>query len=808
MKAIGLWSGLAIGVLALAGPAAGVPEQLAYDEAGNYTETTFTNGSNLGMGFGAWDLWNTPASLGDSTAGGGGDLNSTNGYSFRFMADGLGGWCNGRRNFDGALQVDDVLSFTFTYNWDGGGRGVDIFSAGGQFANLINVGPGNSFGVNGNVISTEWSPGAVVNVEITQAADGIQMALTRMTNGVTNLVYTTNILHGEAATGVSMYCGGYTSSEGDNPNYAIFMNDLEIMGEPRVELTFTDGVWNPAATGEYYFALARVGGVSNEIALTSSNTNALVVPASVSFAEGSNSVSFNANVISLVAGPATIVASNADTGAWAEYVVTPVAPTLTISGEAVQISGGVKNYTLERSASTGTNILLFSSDTGVLTVPVDLVYGAGAYSTTFPATLVGFGTATITASNPATGAAATFDVTYQAPALTVLGLTRSWAGGVESYRVTRAGAVGDTVNIVSSDTNVMMSAQASVTFGVGENTAFFNAQAVGAGAMTWTASNDDATSPALGVTVEAAPDFGAYDDASLYASWTLTPAHESGFPDWTEVLSAELPDSYRGSFIGTALIPGINVGGAAFGLFANYSGAAPSPLPEVKLSRDFPAAMATGQVFSIDVGYNWNSGTKGFKLKGAFEGTDYERFELFNSGNDTWSYKLDGGTPVVIWSGYIAGGFVGRVQVTCTAPNTFTFSFLREGDAAPTVVADVGLPGGIDQIELYNYNGGSGDAENFTFNRMWLSAALGPEPAPEIEPITYAAWELGCPVPAGYTNGTVYGADCALTAGDWVWEVLTNGVDYTVSGNMVLVPTAEEGAPARRILRVDMIAVP
>lgn len=809
MKAIGLWCGLAIGMLALAGPAAGAPEQLAHDEAGNYTVSTFTNQSNLGTGYGAWDLWNTPASLGDSTAGGGGDLNSTNGYSFRFMGDGAGGWCNGRRNLSGALQAGDVLSFTFTYNWDGGGRGVDIFSATGQFANVIDVSGGNTFKVNGTTISTEWSPGAVVSVQITQQADGIQVHLTRATNGTENLNYTTNILNAAPATGFSLYCGGYSCLPIDNVNYAIFMNDIEITGEPRVELTFTDGVWNPAATGAYAYVLARTGGVSNDLVLTSSNTNAVVVPAAVSFAAGSNSVSFNADVISLTAGPATIVASNADTGAWAEYVVTPVAPLLTISGEAVQISGGVKNYTLERSASAGTNILLFSSNTGVVTVPVDLVYGAGAYSTTFPATFLSYGSATLTASNPATGAAATFNVTYQAPKLTVTGLRSSWVGGDELYKVTREGAVGDGVTFTSSDTNVMTVPAMGASFMTGENTLYFEASAVGAGTVALGAFNDDATSDGLSVAVEAAPDFAAYDDALLYAGgdWVLAPAHGSGFADWVETLSAEQGNSFRGRFIGTGLIRAINEGGAAFGLYANYSGAVPSPLPEVKVSRAFPAPMATGQVFSVDVGYNWNSGTKGFKLKGEFEGNAYERFELFNSGNDTWSYKLDGGTPVVIWNGYIPGGFVGRVQAICTAPNTFTFSFLQEGAAAPTLVEDVALPGTIDQVEFYSYNGGSGDAENFTFNRMWLSAAEGPGPAPEIEPITYSGGNLVCPVPAGFTNGTVYGADCALTAGDWGWVVLTNGVDYTVSGGAVTIPTAAP-APGRRIIRVDMIAMP
>ena len=301
-----------------------VPNILAYDEAGNYTPATFISTANEGFGFGEWNLWGEPATLGDSTAGGGGDLNSTNGYSFRFMGDGAGGWCNGTRYFDGALQEDDVLSFTFTYNYDGGGRGVDIFCSTGQFANAIDVSPGNTFKVNGETISTEWSPGAVVQVEITQQADGIQMSLMRSVDGVPNLTYTTNILNPEPANGVSMYCGDYTADPiEDNVNYAIFMNDLQIAGEERTSLTFSSGTWNPSVLRDYLFELTRSGAVDNEIVLTSDNTAAVTVPASVSFVGTDATVSFMVTVVSLTNGEATIVASNTASGLTATYTVKP-----------------------------------------------------------------------------------------------------------------------------------------------------------------------------------------------------------------------------------------------------------------------------------------------------------------------------------------------------------------------------------------------------------------------------------------------------------------------------------------------------
>lgn len=225
----------ALNILTAVAGIAASPEILARDDAGNYEAGSFTNGANRGYGFSDWDCWNDAAKLGDSTTGGGGDINSTNGLSFRFMGDANGSWCNARRNFASPLQVGDVLSFVFTYNWDGGGRGVDIFSGvGEQFANLIHVMNGDIFQVNGTTISTDYSPGAVVEVTITQLADGIQMDLVRSVTSVPNLTYSTNITHGALATGISMYCGGHPDNRPDVNlvNYAIFMNNLQIIGVP------------------------------------------------------------------------------------------------------------------------------------------------------------------------------------------------------------------------------------------------------------------------------------------------------------------------------------------------------------------------------------------------------------------------------------------------------------------------------------------------------------------------------------------------------------------------------------------------
>jgi hypothetical protein len=391
-----------------------MPGALAADHSGNYAPATFVDGSNLGFGFGAWDFWNEPASLGDSTAGGGGDLNDTNGVAFRFMGDGAGGYCNARRDLAEALKPGDVMSFTFTYNWVGGGRGVDVFSAGGQFANLINVGEGDAFSVNGTVISRDYTPGAVVYVEIAQQADGIEVYLTRASGGGVNLAYVTNVVHGEGATGVSMYCGGYVADPiENNVNFAIFMNALRVVGEEPTRLSFTGGTWDPAALGDYPFELTRSGAVDDFIVLSSDNEAAVTVPEGAMFPESSRTLTFDATVVSLTAGSAKIVASNAATGVWAEYSVYPVAPALGLDGPWLVYGLGAVQYTLTRTGAVGDEITLSSSATNVATVPATATFGEGETAITFLATGVGYGFTSLVATDAVSGATADYGVTFE-----------------------------------------------------------------------------------------------------------------------------------------------------------------------------------------------------------------------------------------------------------------------------------------------------------------------------------------------------------------------------------------------------------
>ena len=568
------------------------------------------------------------------------------------------------------------------------------------------------------------------------------------------------------------------------------------------------GTWNPATTGDYEFTVTRNDpGIGDVIQLSVDNALAASVPASVTFGAGLNDATFNVTILSLTDGDVTVTADDAVSGDSAEYTIRM--PGLLLSGDAQVYAAGPVTYTLTRFNNIGATVNLQSTNPAVMTVPATASFAGENQDTTFTATAVAEGQTTIVATDPVSGVRAEYNVTFTAAALELAGPVSVWTGTTPTYTLTRRGPIGDTVNLTSSS-EAVMTVPAMVVFPDAADTVTFQANALTAGETVLNAGNDDAVAAPLNVTVTVRPAYVAYDDASLYAGgeWSATPTHESGFSDWTVTMTPEIePEGvYRGVFIGTSPIAAMNVEGKAFGLYANWAGSEPDPKPEVKVSRSFPAALAVGQTFSVDVGYNWSGGAKGLKLKGVYEGVAYDRFELFNSGGDTWSYKLDGNdeTITVAWSNYIAGGFRGQVKVTCTAENTYTFSLQRDGEAA-VVVADAGLPGAIDQVEFYNYNGGSGDEENFYFNRMGIEGASAPV-GPVIDAITFdvATGNMSFDVPAGYALVSVEGADCVVDAnGAFPWQVLTENVHYTVDGGKVTLLT---DAATRLMIRVRLNA--
>ncbi len=254
------------------------------------------------------------------------------------------------------------------------------------------------------------------------------------------------------------------------------------------------------------------------------------MPATANFAGGFDELEVVATVVSLTNGPATIVATDAVSGAWAEYVVTPVPPQIAIGGPWELFALAPAEYALNRLGAVGDDIDLSSSDEGVLTVPATVSFAPGATNLAFNATAIAYGTATITASNAASGAWATFDVTVAAPALFIEGPATVWTGGARFYVLRRnsAAAVGAVVNLSSSDTNVL-SVPATAEFPADATVAIVQVQGVAPGPARITADNDDVEPATLDVAVANMPGVLAADHSGNYAPETFVDGANLGF---------------------------------------------------------------------------------------------------------------------------------------------------------------------------------------------------------------------------------------------------------------------------------------
>jgi hypothetical protein len=155
------------------------------------------------------------------------------------------------------------------------------------------------------------------------------------------------------------------------------------------------------------------------VSLSSSNTAAATVPASVTIPAGATSLTFAVTTLAVTAStPITISASYAGVAKTASLIVTPQppsGPTLTsLTLNPTSGNGGsptTGSVTLSGSALTGGAIVSLSSDKpAVATVPASVTIPAGATSATFTVT-----TLAVTASTPVNISASYAGVTHTAP---------------------------------------------------------------------------------------------------------------------------------------------------------------------------------------------------------------------------------------------------------------------------------------------------------------------------------------------------------------------------------------------------------
>lgn len=759
------WLGLALAAAVVCTGAAtrSAADVLAEDSAANYTAGQYLpNGANGGFGFEPWVLWGADPKLADSTRMDDpmvfsqcGDVNSTNGASFRFArrSGDDRAWCNGYRGFSAAMKDGDVLSFRFTCAWCKGGRGLDLFANGGhtdgdKVANLIHLSGDNDFSVNGTTISTDYAPHAVTEVEITQEADGITLWLKRTSRdqGVADLEYTTKVETDKKLTGIGLYAGGWEWSGEDiqnTANYAFYVNDLKIEGEPPTDalsLSFPEDAWKVvSATEELAFAVNRTGTEGDlEVTLSSSYPEFASVPESVTIADGETSAEFTVSVALQGYGNVADISASAEGVTGASYG---------LKGPQYRISATEKVRPGEEASfwvDWDDNDVRDDTKLTLEVEPEDADFAAdGPDEWTWNDRDGGAWVEAHFTANESARMVLKFDgvemrgadVSVIEPSITIEGPTTIRAGQSAQYVVKTVTLEGGTsIHMTSSDdTLVSIDPDDYVEVDVPEDETVFTVTSLGEdllGPVTLTVTDDVDFTATLDITIAAPPSYTnyvAYDDGSLYGADFDYDAVGDGtdkFQAWTEVVNNNDPDAgfYAGARIVTSA-PDASVltDGKTFALYSN--GGTEESKAEIKIRRPFVNSLSAGQEFSVLISPNYRDGAKGVVLQGEWSGEWYDRVEFYYSG-DYYSYKINGGEPVSL--GWEYGTKLIAMSLLYEADgSSYTLTFSREGEE-DVVVEDLSFEGTVDGALFYSWNGGFGDENNFVFNCMAIEQVAEP----------------------------------------------------------------------------------
>ena len=742
------WLGLALAAaMACAGAATqSTADVLAEDNAGNYTPESFVSGANEGTGFQAWDCWGAPPVLADSTAGVCGDINSENGYSFRFARNGEYEYSNGYRGFD-ALNPGDVLTFKFTCAWCAGGRGLDLFANGGhadsdKVVNVINLTGNDEFWVNGVCIASNFAPHAVTEVTIVQGTDGIDLSLKRTSTeeGVEDLEYETTVATDKKLTGIGLYAYGWEWNDGkDVENFAFYVNDLKIEGIPPADTLTLSGegdAWKVvSASDEVKFTVSRTGSEGDlEVALSSSYPEFVSVPESVTIADGATSADFTVQV--------------ALQGAWNEATLSATATGVT--GDAYGIRGPKYSMSVEAEHVDAEKEYGFWVDCDDLFVRDDsklelVIEPEGAIAATAPSDWVwqdkdngAFVEAKFTAHEAGKMILkfdgvefASKDISIIEAGATLSGPTSIHVGVDTTYTldVTLPTGMSDSVGLEASGTARVV-IDPDTAQGLDASTSLdFTVTALEAGSFTLKFYDTEGiTCNELEVTVSEAPDYSdfiAYDDASFYGEgfdFSATGVGIDGFQAWSVYKdSAE----YGGAIVTTADggFPAILSDGSAFAIYANGSN------PDYAIVRPFVNDLQPGQKASIEFVVPQEGGSRYIQFARIWEGTPYNRFEIWANGGKVGVNVDSGESQELSWAAN-ARRVVASVQRAADGSEyTLSLAGYNEGSEFAddvfqySIDSDVGSWGdGLQGIVI----GGYDLASDFIFNKLAIEQVEEP----------------------------------------------------------------------------------
>jgi hypothetical protein len=194
--------------------------------------------------------------------------------------------------------------------------------------------------------------------------------------------------------------------------------------------------------------------------------------------------------------------------------------------------------------------------------------------------------------------------------------------------------------------------------------------------------------------------------------WTLSTTSGDGGQNGSFV------DSSTGNGDGDGNADGdVNTAGRAWGLYANSSQTSSAVRP-------FSGDLLVGQAFSINIdnGFIQSGGTVGFGLQNS---SNQNLFEFFFVGGDS-AYKVNrSGGSVLTSIGFTDEGL--RLSFVLTDANSFSFTIdqMINGVGIDQTMTDDLIPQtdlGIEKVRLFNFNAGSGGANNAFYNSIAISA--------------------------------------------------------------------------------------
>lgn len=219
----------------------------------------------------------------------------------------------------------------------------------------------------------------------------------------------------------------------------------------------------------------------------------------------------------------------------------------------------------------------------------------------------------------------------------------------------------------------------------------------------------------------------ATDDAANYDNvlnpWTDGSNEGTGFGAWTFATGAPgtafwyLGDSSTNGGGGS----GINTGGQAWGMSigGNVMDAV-RPFTVGGPNSSSSLAVGQGVELAFDNGWIPTGGVVGFNLRSGSE----SRFEFYFTGGGL-NYSVVGSTLQSTTAGFTDAGM--NLTFTLTGTDTFSFTVDFLGGGSEVFSGSLGgtAGSGIDNIRLFNFNGGYGATNNQFFN----SLSVVPEPS-------------------------------------------------------------------------------